>query len=102
MRQARQNSTESTKLSSQQVQVITALVKGGNVTDATKEADVDRTTFYLWLRSDPAFHAELNRAKLEQVQLMRAQLRGLADMAVSTIREMLTGSQIAPGVRLRA
>jgi hypothetical protein len=102
MRQIQQNSTESTQLSRQQIQVITALAKGGNVTDATREADVDRTTFYLWLRSDPAFQAEFNRAKLEQVQIMRAQIRSLADVAVATIREMPTESKIAPAVRLKA
>ena len=33
---------------------------------------------------------------------MRAQLRGLADTAVSTVREMLTGMDVPAGVRLKA
>lgn len=33
---------------------------------------------------------------------MRAQLRGLADTTVSTVREMLTGSEVPAGVRLKA
>jgi hypothetical protein len=103
MRKNQQNSTESTaELAPQQAEVIAALARGANVTDATKQANVDRSTFYLWMKSDATFEAELNRAKLEQMGAMRAQLRGLADTALSTIRELLTGADIPAGVRLRA
>ena len=33
---------------------------------------------------------------------MRAPLRGLADTAVATVREMVTGTDVPAGVRLRA
>jgi hypothetical protein len=33
---------------------------------------------------------------------MRAQLRGLADTEVSTVRDMLTGTDVPAGVRLKA
>jgi len=103
MRRNQQNSTESTmELAPQQAEVITALARGATVTDATKQANIDRTTFYLWLRSDATFQAELNRAKQEQMDAMRAQLRVLAEMAVSTVREMLTGTDVPAGVRLKA
>jgi len=103
MRKNQQNSTESTvELAPQQAEVITALARGATVTDATKKANIDRTTYYLWLRSDATFQAELNRAKQEQMDAMRAQLRGLADMAVSTVRETLTGTDVPAGVRLKA
>lgn len=103
MRRNQHNSTESTtELAPQQAEVITALVRGATVTDATRQASIDRTTFYLWLKSDATFQAELNRAKREQMDAMRAQLRGLADTAVSTVHEMLTGSEIPAGVRLKA
>ena len=90
------------ELAPQQVEVITGLARGLSVTDATKQAKIDRTTFYLWLRSDATFHAELNRAKREHLDAMRAQLLGLAQTAVSTINEMLTSSDIPAGVRLKA
>ena len=77
-------------------------MRGASVTDATREANVARTTFYLWIKSDAAFQADLNRAKQEQAEAMRAQLRGLADVAVSTIREMLTGADVPAGLRLKA
>lgn len=77
-------------------------MRGATVTDATKQANVERTTFYLWLRSDANFQAELNRARQEHMDAMRAQLRGLADTAVSTVREMLSGADVPAGVRLKA
>jgi hypothetical protein len=52
---------------------------------------VDRSTFYLWLKSDTAFEAELNRAKREQRDALRAQLRELTGVAMSTVREMVIG-----------
>ena len=103
MRQRQQNSTESTvALVPQQTEVIMALVRGATVTDATRQANIDRTTFYLWLKSDANFLAELNRAKKEQTDAIRAQFRDLADSAVSTVREMLTRTDVPPAVRLRA
>lgn len=57
MKMNQQNSTASTvELATQKAQVITALVRGATVTDATKQANVDRTTFYLWRKSDVTFH----------------------------------------------
>jgi AcrR family transcriptional regulator len=98
-----QNSTESTRgLRPHQAEVIAALMHGATVTDAAERANVDRTTFYLWLRSDSKFQAELDRARQEQTDAMRARLRGLAAMAVSTLEEMLTDMNVPPGVRLKA
>ena len=103
MKKNRQNSTESTAvLGPEQTAVITALIAGSTVTDATKQANVDRTTFYFWLKSDASFQAGLNRAKREQMDAMRVQLRGLADTALSTVQQMLTGPEVPAGVRLRA
>jgi hypothetical protein len=103
MERNKQNSTESTtELTPRQVEVIRALARGASVSDATQRANVDRSTFYLWLRSDATFQAELNRAKQEHVDSLRAQMRGLADTAISTVRAMLTGTEIPAGIRLKA
>src|SRR5690349_4416866 len=103
MKKNLQNSTESTGvLGPQQIEVITALMTGATVTEATQRANVDRTTFYLWLKSDPGFQAEMNRAKREKLDAMRAQLRTLADAAVSTVQQILTGKDVPSGVRLKA
>lgn len=101
MARNRQNSTEST-LTPQQASVIAALVRGATVTEATKQAEVDRSTYYLWLKSDANFVAEVNRAKQEQAESMRAQLRGLVDTAIATVRETLTAKDVAAAVRLKA
>jgi hypothetical protein len=101
MKRSQQNSTEST-LKLHQTSVIAALMRGATVTEATKQADVDRSTYYVWLKSDANFAAELDRAKREQAESMRAQLRGLADTAIATLREILTGKDVAPAVRLKA
>jgi 50S ribosomal subunit-associated GTPase HflX len=94
-------STESTELTPQQTEVITALARGATVTDATQQANIDRTTYYLWLKN-PNFEAELNRAKKEQADARRVQLHGLADTAISTLREILTGADVPAPVRLKA
>ena len=103
MRRNPQKSTESTpEIEPEQAEVITALIRGATITDATRRANVDRSTFYLWLKSDAAFEAELNRAKREQRDALRAQFRELAEVAMSTVRAMLTGPDVPPAVRLRA
>lgn len=97
-----QNSTNSTTaLTQQQSELIVALVAGATITDAAQKAGCDRGTYYQWLR-DPEFEAELNRAKLERANVLRTQIRDLADTAVSTLREMLTGTDIPPGIKLKA
>ena len=77
-------------------------MRGATITDATMETNVDRTTFYLWLKSNANFVAELNRAKQHQAEAWREQLRGLSDSAVATLREMVTGKDVPAGVRLKA
>jgi Helix-turn-helix of insertion element transposase len=105
-----QNSTESTPqktnllmtaITTQQAEVINALVHGATVTEAAKKVNINRSTFYIWLKNAD-FVAELNRIKQEQNDAMHAQLRGLAKTAVSTLREMLTGKDVPAGVKLKA
>lgn len=111
MNRNQQNSTESTTaltpkrttaLTPKQSAVIAALARGENVTNAAKEADVDRTSYYLWLKTKPHFVAELNRAEEEHRQAMRAQFQQLGDKAISTIQEILTENGTPPGIRLKA
>jgi 50S ribosomal subunit-associated GTPase HflX len=78
-----------------------ALARGATVTDATQQANIHRTTYYLWLEN-PNFEAELNRAKREQADAKRVQLQGLADTAISTLREILTGTDVPAPIRLKA
>jgi ribosomal protein L22 len=99
----KQNSTQSTmEFSNSKAEVINNLVRGATVTEATRQANVDRTTFYLWLRSDVNFQAELNRAKQERANATRSQMMELAETAVATVREILTNAQASASLRLKA
>jgi hypothetical protein len=103
MKKNQQNSTESTvDLTAKKTKVITALIRGATVSDATRQASIDRSTYYLWLKSDEAFLAELNRAKQERLDVMRAQLRDLGGEAINTIRSLINDAGIAPGIRLKS
>jgi hypothetical protein len=98
----RRKSTQST-LNTEQFEVIQALVGGATVTSVTKAARVDRTTFYLWMKSDPDFVAELNCAQKARETAMRAQLHSLVDAAVEALQDMLAPELDAPpAVRLKA
>jgi hypothetical protein len=72
------------------------------MTDAARDADIDRSTLYRWLDGVPEFVAELNRRKLEQAQALRGELQGLALDAVRTLRDLMTSVDAPAAVRFRA
>jgi hypothetical protein len=98
----RQNSTNSTNstLTTEQSEVIEALMSGATITSATKMAGVDRSTFYVWMKHDAGFVAELSRAQKARDTAVRAQLDSLADAALDALQEMLD-PEIPPAVRLK-
>jgi hypothetical protein len=56
MKKNQQNPTESTvDLTAKKTKVITALIRGATVSDATRQASIDRSTYYLWVKSDEAW-----------------------------------------------
>ena len=55
-----------------------------------------------WLRDDPEFIAALNRAKSFRRERLRAEVRSLASDAMATLRELVSGPDVPPSVRLRA
>lgn len=102
MTTVRQNSTESTAaLSAQQTEVLRAIVEGSTVVDAARRVGIHRSTYYVWLKSNPTFVAELNREKKERADAVRAQLQALGDPALSALRKMLTGKGIPAAVQRR-
>jgi transposase-like protein len=98
---AQQNSTEST-LAPKQIEVIEALAGGASVADAARRAGVDRSTIYQWMRKGGNFDAELNLARRECADTMRARLRELAEDAVKTVREVMKSADVSAPVRLKA
>ena len=97
----RQKSTHSAELSQSQMAAVAAITAGCSITGAASRAGIDRSTIYLWLKQ-AAFVAELNRAKMEQVQLVKDELRALAVDATRTLRDLLTAPETPPTIRLRA
>jgi hypothetical protein len=54
------------------------------------------------LRDDPEFIAGLNRAKSFRRERLRADVLSLASDAMATLRELVSGPDVPPSVRLRA
>ena len=55
-----------------------------------------------WLQDDPEFIAGLNRAKSFRRDRLRADVLSLASVAMATLRELVSGPDVPPSVRLRA
>jgi hypothetical protein len=83
-----------------QTRVIMALVGGATVGAAAATVGTSRTTLYRWL-DDPKFVAVLNRAKREQRDEVRGEIRTLAAGAIKTLREALESDQTATSLRVK-
>jgi hypothetical protein len=93
---------DATGLSRQQLTAIVELLLGSTVTQAAKEARVDRTTLHRWLSSDAQFVATLNQLKREELDAIRSRMRSAAGTAVETVEELMEGANVHPAIRLRA
>ena len=70
--------------------------------EATELGGLDAEAVVSWLAGDAGFVAGLNRAKTYRAERLRADVRALASDAVATLRELVSGPDIPPAVRLRA
>jgi hypothetical protein len=70
--------------------------------DSADLAGSDPETVAGWLDRDPEFVAALNRAKSIRKHRLRAEVRSLVSQAMATLRELVSGPDIPPAVRLRA
>jgi hypothetical protein len=64
------DSTPSTK-DTQKAAIIVSLGQGASVTEATKAADVDRTTYYFWRHEDETFAGACDAAKRSRVGIAK-------------------------------
>jgi hypothetical protein len=96
-----QNVTVLTTLSSAQWLALRALVSGGSVTKAAKEAGVARETVSRWVHHDPVFLAEMQNARAELASQTRGALEALGMRAVGVLVEAV-GNQFVKPWRLRA
>ncbi len=87
-------------LSPDQLRAVNVLA--GAESDGADVAGSDPETAAEWLRDDPEFIAALNRAKSFRRERLRADVRSLASDAMATLRELVSGPDVPPSVRLRA
>jgi hypothetical protein len=87
-------------LSLSRLRAVNALA--GAESDGADVAGCDSEAVAGWLRDDPEFIAGLNRAKLFRRERLRADVLSLASDAMATLRELVSGSDVPPSVRLRA
>src|SRR5262245_7682248 len=85
------------KLSPDQLRAIGAM----SGTEAAELDGLDAETVVGWLASDAGFVARLNRAKTYRAERLRADVRSLASDAMATLRELISGPDVPPDVRLR-
>jgi transposase-like protein len=89
-------------LSPQQLAVICALSSGATMTGATNEAGIHRNTVNNWRRNLIPFQQALASAQYDKAMLFREKLEGLVDLALQTIRDILTDPKASSSVRLKA
>ena len=77
-------------------------VLAGAESNGADEAGCESDAVAEWLRDDPEFIAGLNRAKLFRRERLRADVLSLASDAMATLRELVSGPDVPPSVRLRA
>jgi hypothetical protein len=89
-------------LSPVQDQIIAALSSGVSLTAAADAAGIHRNTISNWLRISAPFRAALAEAQYDRALFIREQAESLADIALQTIREILTDPKASASVRLKA
>jgi hypothetical protein len=77
-------------------------VLAGADSDGADVAGCESEAVAEWLRDDPEFIAGLNRAKSFRRERLRADVRSLAFDAMAGLRELVSGPDVPPAVRLRA
>ena len=77
-------------------------VLAGAESDGADVAGCDSEVVAEWLRDDPEFVAGLNRAKSFRRERLRADVLSLASDTMATLRELVSGPDVPPSVRLRA
>jgi transposase-like protein len=102
MKARNDDAAEPDALTPSQRLALEALAGGASMAAAAEAAGVDRETVYEWRDSVALFVVELNRARAEQREATRAELRALATEAASTLRDLLTSKETPAPVRLRA
>ena len=91
-----------TELTLTQHKAIQLLLAGSSIAATARGLGIDRTTIYVWRKSNPYFSNILNRAQSLQKQILQDDIQDLATTAIDTIRGLLTSPETPAAVRLRA
>jgi hypothetical protein len=70
--------------------------------DESDAAVDDRESFAAWVAQDAESVAQSNRIKTFRRERLRAEVLALASDAMATLRELVSGPDVPPSVRIRA
>jgi len=90
------------ELSPAQEQVIALLSEGRTVSAAAEAAGIHRNTISLWRRTVPVFERVLAAAHYDRTLIWRDLAESHIELAIATIRDLITDPQVPASVRLRA
>ena len=79
---------------------IAALLSGLTVTEAAREAGVNRRTIYRWLHDDPKFQAQLDRSRAEVFHAVEEHLTSLACQAADCLEEAIQNGSERAAIQL--
>jgi len=88
-------------LSPDQMKAVAALASGNSVLAAAQHTGVHRATIHNWLKL-PDFRAALEQGRRDYASHTHAKLKEIADLAIDTLRQILTDPKASPSVKLRA
>ena len=89
-------------LTTVQQQVVLALAHGATISAAAQSAGLHRATIHKWLATQPAFEQAVQVARAEYALTLRDHMKELSALALDALFTLLTDTQTAPPVRLRA
>ncbi len=82
--------------------VIDMLSTGASVAAAAEAAGVHRNTIANWRRTVPAFTRDLASAQYDRCLHFRSRMQEHAELALSTVAEILVDPKTSPSIRLKA
>lgn len=88
--------TKSDRLSPAQDVAIAALLRGCTITEAARQAGVERQTCSRWFNNDPEFIAALNRERQAVWAVLQDQMRSTFVKALSIVEGRLDDPEFAP------
>ena len=87
-------------LSASQERALDALVAGESITEAARQAHVDRSTVHRWLSRDDRFRAGVNAARRELRETAQRKLEALAGKALEVVANALDTNDAKTALRI--